>query len=242
MTLTDVSASLTGEQLLTNIGGRERPSRQENARLAGYFCETRGRRHGHDVDDWLSAEQELARPKAVDCSRNDPTGSDGKQVVADGMSVEGPGSRSLRDASVGRLACLFRHWTWADEAKARFERELADGWDYDEDPVADHPFGAYYHWCALLCGFSEAALEHGLLSGLQLDTLSPDLEATLPGLRACRQLLVVIPASVEEHPRIVDLLRDDVTVGRLRRVHYGIGKALREEQMSRELDLLLYEH
>jgi hypothetical protein len=25
----------------------------------------------------------------------------------------------------------------------------------------DHPFGSYYHWCALLCGFSEAALEHG---------------------------------------------------------------------------------
>ena len=105
-------------------------------------------------------------------------------------------------------------------------------------PVADHPFGAYYHWCALLCGFSEAALEHGLLSGLQLDALRPDLEASLPGLRACRQLLVMIPASLEEHPRIVELLRDDATLGRLRRVHYAFGAALREEHISRERDVL----
>src|SRR5918993_5636057 len=120
------------------------------------------------------------------------------------MAVEAPINRSLKDVSVDRLACLFRHWTWADEAMARFEREMDNGWQCKEDPFADHPFGAYYHWCALLCGFSEAALDHGLLSGLQLDRLRPDLEACLPELRACRQLLVVIPASLEEHPRILD--------------------------------------
>jgi hypothetical protein len=125
---------------------------------------------------------------------------------------------------------------------ARLERELADGWEYEDDPLADHPFGAYYHWCALLCGFSEAALEHGLLSELQLEALRPDLEASLPGLRACRQLLVVIPASLEEHPRIVDLLHENETLVRLRRIHYAFGEALRREQMSRELDWLLYEH
>jgi hypothetical protein len=77
--------------------------------------------------------------------------------------------------------CLFRHWTWANEAMARFEQELAGGWENDEDPVADHPFGAYYHWCALLCGFSEAALEQGLLSTLQLDAIRRDLEAVCRG-------------------------------------------------------------
>jgi len=148
------------------------------------------------------------------------------------------GNGSLRNASADRLACLFRHWTWADEAMTRFEHELAGGWDYDEEPVADHPFGAYYHWCALLCGFSEAALEHGLLSTLQLDTIRLDLEASLPGLRACRQLLVVIPASLEEQPRVVDLLSDKETLGRLRRVHEAFGAALREERMSREIDSL----
>ena len=102
---------------------------------------------------------------------------------------------SLTSASADRLTCLLRHWTWADEARARFEQELANGWDDNEEPVADHPFGAYYHWCALLCGLSEAALEHGLLSPWQLEAIRGDLEDSLPGLRACRQLLVVIPAS-----------------------------------------------
>jgi hypothetical protein len=159
----------------------------------------------------------------------------GAQSVS--MAVEALLNGSLKDASSSRLACLFRHWTWADEALAEFERELADGWEYDEDPLADHPFGAYYHWCALLCGFSEAALEHGLLSTSQLDALRPDLEASLPGLRSCRELLVVIPASLEEHPRIVDLLRDVGMLDRLRRVHCAFGDALREEQTCRELDL-----
>jgi hypothetical protein len=153
-------------------------------------------------------------------------------------AAELPVNGSLSNASVDRLTCLLRHWTWADEAKARFEQELAGGWEYDEDLVADHPFGAYYHWCALLCGLSETALEHGLLSTRQLDAIRHDLEATLPQLRACRQLLVVIPASSEEHPRIVDLLRDDEALGRLRRLHDALGDALREEWVCRELDLL----
>ena len=148
----------------------------------------------------------------------------------------------LREASINRLACLFRHWTWANEAMTRFERELANGWEYDEEVLADHPFGAYYHWCALLCGFTEAALEHKLLSNDRLDEVRQDLEASLPGLRACRQLLVVIPESLEEHPKIVNLLRDGQTLGRLRRIHEAFGEALREEQKARDLDWFLYEH
>lgn len=148
--------------------------------------------------------------------------------------VEGP----LSNASLDRLVCLIRHWTWADEAKARFDQELAGGWDYDDDPMSDHPFGAYYHWCALLCGFGEAALDRGLLSTLQLDAIRQDIEASLPGLRACRQLLVVIPDSPEDQPRVVDLLRDRETLDRLRRVHEAFGEALRKEQVSREIESL----
>jgi hypothetical protein len=162
--------------------------------------------------------------------------------AGEGMTIEVRPSGPLKNASIGRLACLFRHWTWANEAMAQFDRELAAGWDYDDDPLADHPFGTYYHWCALLCGFTEAALEHAILSDLQLASLRADLEASLPGLRACRQLLVVIPVSFEEHPRIVDLLHDHETLGRLRRIHSAFGDALREEQLSRQLEWLLYEH
>jgi hypothetical protein len=158
--------------------------------------------------------------------------------MARGNAAEIPVTGSLSNASIERLSCLLRHWSWAEEAKARFEQELAVGWECDEDPAADHPFGAYYHWCALLCGLGEAALEHGLLSKPPLDAIRQDLEASLAGLRACRQLLVVIPASLEEHARIVDLVRDDKALDRLGRLHHAFGEALREEQMSRELDLL----
>jgi hypothetical protein len=152
------------------------------------------------------------------------------QIIT-GTVVEG----SLSEASLERLVCLLRHWAWADEAMARFDRELAGGWDDDDDPMSDHPFGAYYHWCALLCAFGEAALDHGLLPPLQLEPIRRDLEASLPGLRACRQLLVVIPASLEEHPRLVDLFRDGETLPRLRRVHQAFGEALRQEHVSREI-------
>src|SRR5262245_49257440 len=146
---------------------------------------------------------------------------------------------SLREASLDRLASVLRHWASADAARWAFERVLATGWDDEaNDPMSDHPFGSYYHWCALLCGFSEEALQHGLLSPSQLDAIHQDLVVSLPGLRACRQLLVVIPASLEEQPRVLDLLRDEETLGRLRRVHNAFGEALREERLSREVDSL----
>ena len=145
------------------------------------------------------------------------------------------GDGSLRGASVERLACLVRHWTWADEAMARFDRELADGWEYEEDLAADHPFGSYYHWCALLSGFCEAAITGGLMSPLQLTAIRPDLDASLAELRACREVLVSIPSSLERHPLVVDLLRDTQRFERLKRLHHAFGDALLRERASREI-------
>ena len=67
MTLTDITTTLTRERvsdgaccsLAKYTGGRGRPSQDDLARLAYRIYEARKRRHGHDVDDWLSAEQEL---------------------------------------------------------------------------------------------------------------------------------------------------------------------------------------
>jgi hypothetical protein len=61
MTQPDLAAALTGEGLATkHTGDSDRPSQDEIARLAYQFYETRGRLDGNDVDDWLSAERELA--------------------------------------------------------------------------------------------------------------------------------------------------------------------------------------
>ena len=37
----------------------DRPTREEIARLAYHFYEARGRRDGHELEDWLAAEQQL---------------------------------------------------------------------------------------------------------------------------------------------------------------------------------------
>jgi hypothetical protein len=60
MTLADIDLELTGEQMVVKCTGNpERPSRAEIARLAHAFYEMRGRRDGHDLDDWLTAERQL---------------------------------------------------------------------------------------------------------------------------------------------------------------------------------------
>jgi hypothetical protein len=164
-----------------------------------------------------------------------PVGTNHMNIHVD---VGASGNGSLKHASWDHLACLLRHWTWANEAMVTFDRELATGWDNEDDPMSDHPFGAFYHWCALLCALGEAALEHGLLSPSQLEPIRQDLEASVPVLKACRQLLIVVPASLEEHPLIGDLVRDGDTLPRLRRLHHVFGEALREERASREVDSL----
>ena len=62
MMMSDIAAILTGERFLTKTtGGPEPPSRDEIARRAYELYETRGRRDGQDLNDWLAAEQELSR-------------------------------------------------------------------------------------------------------------------------------------------------------------------------------------
>jgi hypothetical protein len=42
-------------------GGRRAPTHDEIAQLAFHLYESRGRQDGHDVEDWLHAEEELGR-------------------------------------------------------------------------------------------------------------------------------------------------------------------------------------
>ena len=44
-----------------DTGGRQRPTRDEVARLAYDRYEVNGRKDGNDLEDWLLAEQELVR-------------------------------------------------------------------------------------------------------------------------------------------------------------------------------------
>lgn len=145
-------------------------------------------------------------------------------------------NRLLKSVSVDRLACLMRHWEWADEAMARFEQELAAGWNYDDNLLANHPFGSFYHWGALLCAFCEAALEEELLSKAELDATRLDLDTSLPIMRTCRERLATVPMSLEEEPLIIEWIRHDETLARLRRVHELFGQALQRARVRRSVD------
>jgi hypothetical protein len=58
----DSAATLTGERMMTKYTGtRQRPPREEIARLAYHIYQMRGQCDGRDVDDWLSAERALVR-------------------------------------------------------------------------------------------------------------------------------------------------------------------------------------
>ena len=59
MTVSNLVARLSGEQWLAKYAGSERPTANQIARLAYHFYEMRGRQTGHDLEDWLLAEQEL---------------------------------------------------------------------------------------------------------------------------------------------------------------------------------------
>ena len=64
LTKTDdfVTSEAAGEWgMATYTGGRLAPTYDEIAQLAYYLYESRGRQEGHDIEDWLRAEQELVR-------------------------------------------------------------------------------------------------------------------------------------------------------------------------------------
>jgi len=59
MTASDLLAGLSREQWLAKYAGSEHPTAAQIGQLAYHFYEMRGRQNGHDLEDWLLAEQEL---------------------------------------------------------------------------------------------------------------------------------------------------------------------------------------
>lgn len=55
-----ITTAITGEGWMgKHTGWQARPTKGEIARLAHQIYEARGRRDGHDFDDWVLAEREL---------------------------------------------------------------------------------------------------------------------------------------------------------------------------------------
>jgi hypothetical protein len=56
----DIIAALTGDGWLAKDTSVKHPAHDQVAQLAYRLYEARGRQDGHDVDDWLLAEGQLA--------------------------------------------------------------------------------------------------------------------------------------------------------------------------------------
>jgi Protein of unknown function (DUF2934) len=121
MIIFDMAAILTGERMMTTYtGGRERPSRDEIARLACHYYATRGRRNGQDLDDWLCAEQELTQEDEALARRfrcvhlAEPTIEETRQILRDFQAVEQQvesrtarrGERALRSSKRDRCSWM----------------------------------------------------------------------------------------------------------------------------------------
>jgi hypothetical protein len=62
VTVSNLALRLDGERWMTRYtDAKERPTPAQIGQLAYHFYETRGRQDGHDVEDWLLAEDELTR-------------------------------------------------------------------------------------------------------------------------------------------------------------------------------------
>jgi len=63
MTVSSPASRLDRERWMaaSYADAQERPTAAQIARLAYHVYETRGRQDGHDVEDWLLAEEELTR-------------------------------------------------------------------------------------------------------------------------------------------------------------------------------------
>jgi hypothetical protein len=57
----NIGAYITGERWMAKDTAQKRPMREAVAQLAYRLYELRGRQDGHDIDDWLRAEDQLAR-------------------------------------------------------------------------------------------------------------------------------------------------------------------------------------
>lgn len=56
-----IGTYLTGERWMAKDTSQKSPAREAVARLAYQLHEARGRQDGHDLDDWLRAEEWLVR-------------------------------------------------------------------------------------------------------------------------------------------------------------------------------------
>jgi len=141
-------------------------------------------------------------------------------------SVEHEPLSSLKQ---GEAVLIYRHWIWANLQKIAFEHTLNDKETFDPLPMVMLSRGVAFMfvWYGLLWSVIEALDKRRIvLRG----ALGHDVGRVRTALKKCRNAVMHVPDGANLlDPRIQKLVELPEGVTRIRRVHHGLGRLLREE-------------
>lgn len=142
------------------------------------------------------------------------------EVVAEG--------RPLEQLSAEDFGTLHRHWIWANFARGwYFQQEPLEGWP---GHMADRRIFAMYLWYAMLWVLIEGMTKRRVrLNG----RLNADLKKLREPLRRGRHALFHVGDTYNDE-RFFQIMMDPASVGRIWRVHSGLGRLFLEEVRARQ--------
>ena len=139
------------------------------------------------------------------------------------------GHGSLLASKPGEAFLIYRHWIWANLQKISFEQSFKSKEMFDPPEMVMAGRGPIFMfvWYGLLWSVIEAIEERRFeVRG----ALREDIANMRDALKRCRNAVMHVPSSNNLlDPRIQELIELPESVLRIRRIHHGLGRLLREE-------------
>jgi hypothetical protein len=139
------------------------------------------------------------------------------------------GHGPLLNSKPGEAFLIYRHWIWANLQKIAFESSMKDEKPFDpiEMVMVARSVSFMFVWYAMLWSVIEALETRSIvLRG----PLAADIARVRRALKKCRNAILHVPDDNSLlDPRIQKLVEQPAFVVRIRRVHHGLGRLLREE-------------
>jgi hypothetical protein len=147
------------------------------------------------------------------------------------------GHGPLLASKAGEAFLIYRHWVWANLQRISFEQSLESKETFDPPEMVMVGRGPIFMfvWYGLLWSVIEAIEERKFdLRGPLRDDIAPMRDA----LKHCRNAIMHVPRSNNLlDPRIQTFIELPASVLRIRRIHHGLGRLLRDE-VRRQSELL----
>lgn len=168
-----------------------------------------------------------------------------RDTYDEGEWANSAGHGPLLVSKPGEAFLIYRHWIWANLQKISFEQSFKSQETFDPPEMVMVGRGSIFMfvWYGLLWSVIEA------IEDRKFDLRGPlrdDMAQIRDALKPCRNAVMHVPSSNNLlDPRIQTLIELPESVQRIRRIHHGLGRLLREEvQRQSELSapLVMAEH